>query len=365
MKIIHFHHTLNIGGIDTLVCALVNNMAKEHDVSICTFLKLEKDEGMRPLLCNVKYFSLGNNSLSMINRILDMFKIYKFLARESYDIVQLHGAFPFYIIAVPLLKKKMQFFYTIHSDAYKENTPFENKILKIKKYYFKKGWMRPITISETSQKSFRDLYQCESTLIKNGIEEPYIDNEINPLLQFRYTKDTKLFVHAGRLCPAKNQIVLCQVFEKLISEGHDVVLLIIGPKDDMLIYEKLQPFFNERIIYLGPQTKIPIYFYYSDAMCMPSLYEGLPIALLESLSVGCAPICSPVGGIIDVIQNGVNGILSRSESLDDYYEAILKWITLSEHDKDRIRNNARLSFKKYNISTCVKTYLELYTENCL
>lgn len=44
-----------------------------------------------------------------------------------------------------------------------------------------------------------------------------------------------------------------------------------------------------------------------DAMCLPSIWEGLPVTLLEALSVGCIPICSNVGGIPDVIESGMNG----------------------------------------------------------
>lgn len=365
MKIIHFHKTLNIGGIDTLVCSLANNMAREHDVSICTFLKLEEREGLRSQLENVHYLSLGHKRLTVVSKIFDMFKIYRLLKKGKYDIVQLHGAFPFFIIAIALLHKKTRFFYTVHSDATKENTPLENKLLRFKKKYFQKGWLHPITISKTSQESFKKLYQCESELIENGLETPCVYNSVNPILDYKYSNNTRIFVHAGRLSVAKNQKVLCQVFRRLITEGRDVVLLIIGPKDDQLIYEELLPFFNNRIVYLGPQNDVPSYFYFSDAMCLPSIFEGLPITLLESLSVGCIPICSPVGGIVDVIQNEENGILSKSESFEDYYQAILKWLSFSESENMRIRNNAKETFKKYDIIHCVNKYLKVYNNTML
>lgn len=71
---------------------------------------------------------------------------------------------------------------------------------------------------------------------------------------------------------------------------------------------------------------------YCDAMCLPSIWEGLPVTLLEALSVGCVPICSNVGGIPDVVESGINGFLSSSSSEEDYYEAMLEYFAKLEEE---------------------------------
>ena len=45
--------------------------------------------------------------------------------------------------------------------------------------------------------------------------------------------------------------------------------------------------------------------YLSDAFCLTSVYEGLPISLLEAISCGCVPVCTPVGGITEVVHHEV------------------------------------------------------------
>ena len=50
----------------------------------------------------------------------------------------------------------------------------------------------------------------------------------------------------------------------------------------------------------------------------------MPVTLLEALSVGCIPICSPVGGIVNVVKHGVNGLLSKDSTEEEYYLTVKK-----------------------------------------
>jgi glycosyltransferase involved in cell wall biosynthesis len=46
-----------------------------------------------------------------------------------------------------------------------------------------------------------------------------------------------------------------------------------------------------------------------DVFCLPSLSEGLPNALMEAMSVGCASVASGVGGVTTLVEHGKNGLL--------------------------------------------------------
>jgi glycogen synthase len=86
------------------------------------------------------------------------------------------------------------------------------------------------------------------------------------------------------------------------------------------------------------------------------------VTLLEALAVGCVPICSPVGGIVNVIQNGENGILSKSSSFEDYLETMKDYLNLTLSDIAALNKNAKESFDPYNITKTAKHYLEYYRE---
>lgn len=63
------------------------------------------------------------------------------------------------------------------------------------------------------------------------------------------------------------------------------------------------------VFFAGLQTETRPYFKAMDLFMMSSEFEGLPIALLEAMSMNCVPACTAAGGIPEVIKDSVNGIL--------------------------------------------------------
>lgn len=360
MKILHIHPSMAGGGIEAMICGLANTMAKKEEVTVCSiFTPKSTHVFWHKLEPSVRKLTLNKTKPGF--SIVELFKIFNLLRKENFDIVNMHGFLYYYIIAVLFLHKKTKFFYTIHSDAEKENGRWDSKIYRFKKYCFKSGWIHPITISSASDLSFEKVYGFKGHIIYNGVPSATI-SETDAIKQYRYTKNTKVFIHPGRISTAKNQVVLCKVFDRLTKEGKDVVLLIAGSKQDADIYNEIEPYFSERIHYLGERSDIPDLMAYSDAMCLSSIWEGLPVTLLEALSVGCIPICTQVGGIPDVIKNGWNGILSDTTSEEDYLLAVKHFISISETELSEMKSNCVISFKKYDINNTALEYLAYYQE---
>lgn len=359
MKILHIHTSLATGGIEAMICGLANEMVKTENVSVCSIFKpKENDVFWHKLSSKVHRISLGK--LKEGFSISEIFKIYALIKKEKFDVVNLHGFFYYYALTVLLLHKRVKFFYTVHSDAKMENGSWDKYLFPIKKIFFKLNWLKAITISDFSKESFTKLYNTDSELIYNGISRPiYTSDDI--LGSYRITTNTKLFIHAGRISYEKNQLVLCKVFKRLIDEQNDVVLLIAGNVQDYEIYNEMKAYFTDRIIYLGERDDVPQLMSNCDAMCLPSIWEGLPITLLESLSVGCIPICSPVGGISNVITNGENGLLSKAWSEQEYYYTIKEYLSLSEEDIDVMKMMCIKSFEAFDINNCSKKYLSCYS----
>lgn len=361
MKILQIHTKMVSGGIEAIVCNLVNEMSKSHDVTLCTiFQPTEKDVFYRRLDEKVKRITIGKKHFGF--SIKEIWKIYRVILQGHYDIVHIHGCFQYYFLAIALLHSKIKFVYTIHSDAKKENQTWDWRLFNLKKYMFAHRWMRPVTISEASQKSFEDLYHCESHLIFNGIAKSKIASIKNNVIDgLRKTNNTKIFIHAGRISTPKNQLVLCKVFRQLVAKQKDVVLVIAGSPEEKAIYESIKPYFSDRIVYLGERNDIAELMSHADAFCLPSLWEGLPVTLLEALSVGCIPICSPVGGIVNVIKSGENGLLSKDSSESEYLKTVISFLNMTDEERVSLKENALKSFEKYDIKNCVNQYLKVYS----
>ena len=362
MKILHFHTKMGQGGVGSVVLQLVNTMCETDQVDLCLIRKPAKEDVfLSKVDPRVRIISFGMKTHFSISIF---FRVWKFLYQNNYDIVQLHRDFFFYVFPILFFHNKFSIFYTFHTLAEYENTKWDKlaKLIPIKRQYFHKKWLKPIAISKAVQVSIRQFYGCDGTLIYNGIKKPFVTLSNDLIKQYRISSSTKVFLHAGRISAEKNQIALCCVFRQLISEGKDVVLLIAGGVNDKHIYEHLKSYFSDRIIYLGVQDNIPQWMAHCDAFCLPSHFEGMPMVLLEALSVGCVPICSPVGGIVNVVNDGDNGILSASSDESDYYVAIRRFLAMTPDAIQTMQKRCLESFAPYEIHHTVEGYLNAYRE---
>jgi len=360
MNILHIHTSMHLGGVESVIRELANEMSKKHTVSVCTIFDPQKESGFEDKLStSITRYSLGKKKRGF--SLIEIFKIFIFIKKHHFDVIHIHGFFYYYALTILLLHKKRNFIYTVHSDAYQECSRWDKRLFFLKKIAFKLKWIYPVTISHASQQSFNSLYHTESALIHNGIKE-YSKRTLPNLQKYRYTSNTKIFLHPGRITEAKNQIVLCDVFQKLITEGEDVVLLIAGSRDDENIFYKISTFFSDRIIYLGERSDIRDLLCAADAFCLPSNWEGFPISLLEAISVGCIPICSPVGGIPEVITDKENGFLSYNSSEHAYYLAVRNYLNQTSDTLINIKNECIKTFSKFTIEHTVNKYIRLYRE---
>ena len=359
MRILHFCESLlRGGGIASFVSNLVGEQAKTNDVSVVV-VNEESSVNRVDIAENVSQGCLGKKRLGFSVKYPVL--IYKYIRKNKPDIVHIHSSFLYYALAVILLHRTIKFVYTIHSDAVKENaSKWDKRFFWLKRFCFKCGWISPVTISKESKRSFDELYGVDSRLIVNGIKKPASITPQRKLDKYRYTSNTKMFYHPGRITEAKNQVVLCEVFHQLISEKEDVVLLISGTKQDSSIYKQLEYYFSDRILYLGERKDVIELLCEADAMCLPSRWEGMPIVLLEALSVGCIPICSSVGGLPEVIADGENGFLSQSPEFEDYIKVVRRFLLLSDVEICQMKNRTLQSFEKYSVEETSKAYCNYY-----
>lgn len=358
MKILQIHHSLSGGGIEAMICALANELVRTEDVSVCSiFLPKPDDVFWYKLSPMVKKVTLGKIKPGF--SLKELFLIYKLIKDNRYEIVHVHSKFYYYMLSVFLLHRRVKFFYTVHTDAKKENSMWDRVFFPLKRLCFRLGIIHPVTISIASRESFYKMYHCYSDLVYNGVKKIDIPLE-DKVGIFKNNEETRVFIHAGRIDTPKNQFVLCRVFRRLVDEGHNIVLLIVGAKQKDDIYRTIESFFSNNIRYLGERSDVPQLMSQCEAMCLPSIWEGLPVTVLEALSVGCVPICSNVGGIPEVIEPGFNGFLSIGSSEEDYYKIMKKYLSLSSLEINQIKANCIKSFEKYDISNTVKSYLAVY-----
>lgn len=356
MKILEITPNLHCGGAEKLVVDLTNELsARGNECTIVTLFDLDTLDIFKSLINDgIKFHSLGKR-LGFDLKCL--YHLYKFINEEKPDIVHAHTGGITYLILAVLLHRNAKYFATIHSDAKAEAGGGLHKI--IRKFLFKFKIVTPITISEESESSFKNFYGQSGHLITNGCSK-YSNTDIIDKEKFRKDVDF-LFVHVGSIQPVKNQLTLIKVFCRLLKEGKRVRLIFLGRIADKNIYNSLEPYFSENIVYIGEKQNPRDYMNICDAYCMTSLWEGMPISIIEAFSVGCIPITTPVGGCINMIEDGVNGILAENTSEQAIYDALLKFMELDSSTKTKMSENALKSFKShYSIEKTAFEYLNLF-----
>lgn len=357
MKIIQFIPSLNSGGAERFVVDLSNSLANNHKVYLFTLLDIDEHGFYKSdVFENVELISL-NKKLG-VNLLLP-FKIFFKFRKIKPDIVHTHLSTIFYLFLCFFTLKKTIFFHTIHNDALKEAKTKFGYFIKL--FLFKSKLVRPITISDESSRGFQSFYGLDSYKINNGrnidLKKQYINNAL--FEDFKKTPNTKILLTVGRIVPAKNQIMLANAFNILLNKGYDIALLIVGSILDKEIYTKIK-LINKDINLLGQVSNPLDYIANANVFCLSSLYEGMPISLIECFGVGAIPICTPVGGIKDMIVDGKNGFLSNDISLESYVVALEKYLCLSEDEINKMKTYSKKEFQNYSMETCANKHELVY-----
>ena len=364
MKIIHIIPSLNKGGAERCVVDLCNELAMIHSVEVILISLKDNLAGksfISEINSRVRYISLAKKGGFELKVLLNVTSILK---KEKPDIVNTHiNAIEYININLLLNSPSSKVFHTIHSKAQQE-CPYE-VLRRMRKVYFRNDKVTPITISQDGKSTYQQYYGLNNDrLIPNG--RPYLKttSELAELQKlFPSSPHEYLFVNVGRVVDVKNQAMLVRSVQMFNNLHHEKKcrLLIVGDLRDQEIVNDLKRTINgdPYINLTGDKNNIADYLSIADAYCLSSHYEGMPISLIEAFSMGCIPICTSVGGIPEMITDGVNGFLSKSTTEQGFLDAINNFHTSDK--RHEIRENGQKTFvDKYHIGITARRYYDLY-----
>ena len=123
---------------------------------------------------------------------------------------------------------------------------------------------------------------------------------------------TRIVLFVGHLVPVKALDVLLRAWA-LLSSDAPTHLILIGEGGEREALEALarQEGVADRVEFLGPrpQPVVADWVVAADLLCLPSHAEGSPNVVVEALASGTPVVASRVGGIPDLVEDGVNGLL--------------------------------------------------------
>jgi glycosyltransferase involved in cell wall biosynthesis len=151
----------------------------------------------------------------------------------------------------------------------------------------------------------------------------------------------------GTVQDRKRQLETIEAVGRLKREGLDLQLDIFGYTHFFSEYvakcqERIRAYNLEtRVHFLGFSDDVLKNLERADMVLSPSTFESFPSAIKEAMAAGVLVIATPVGGIPELIIDGVSGILCRDVSVDAITDAIRRALKLSPGERQRIIEQAR------------------------
>jgi glycosyltransferase involved in cell wall biosynthesis len=342
MNILHIITGLGIGGAERVVLDLAVQYKKlQHNVHVISLSKkndlipIFRDFGIDPVICDL---SRAKFIFKNIKAIISLIK------RNNVSIVHLHLAHPVLLSPFIYLFTKTKIVFTSHNfDIGGKWREFYTWILKPFRHI-------DILFSESQNQFF---YKKEKQIIPNGID---IDKySVNVKKENIFT-----FIAVGRLEKEKNHIVLLDFMHHLINERNiQCKLQIVG---DGILREEIQDKINvldlgTSIDLLGIRHDVNMLMNKAHCLLMPSLWEGLPIVLLEAAASRLPIISSNVGSIPTFLDEN-NSYICNMHDFEKKMNEVIDNYSIAE-------KKVGLLYEKlvanYSITTVARQHLLLYT----
>lgn len=175
----------------------------------------------------------------------------------------------------------------------------------------------------------------------------------------------KILVHLSNFRPVKRAVDAVEVFARVLEEVPARLLLIgDGPDRSQAEFLAGQKGIQERIHFLGKQSSVNELLPLADLMLMPSELESFGLAALEAMACRVPTIATNVGGVPELIDDGVNGRLFPVGAVNEMAQAAIE--ILSDDAKlDAMATAGRKTAQKKFCTTRIIPQYEAYYERVL
>ena len=243
-------------------------------------------------------------------------QIKQLIKTENIQLVHAHGSRAASNVVLPCHNLKIPLIYTVHGWSFHDDQLFVIKKLralseKIICHYCNKV----ICVSQSNADTGKKVFGLkDAQVIENGINlkrfNPSTDyQDLRPSMQFQQEDFVAGFI--ARCTKQKNPILFLQALEIAHKKKASIKGLFVGEGEmDNEVDMFIQKHQMESYLYRSPfRTDVPELLHSINAYCLPSLWEGLSIALLEAMAMEKAIIATPTDGTSELIHHEENGLV--------------------------------------------------------
>jgi glycosyltransferase involved in cell wall biosynthesis len=339
------------GGVFTYIVNLSNQLVKNYDMYIAYGIRKQTPLDYVSYFNNEVHLIKVNNferEIDLVKDIKAYIEIKKIAENIEPDIIHFHSSKAGVIGRIALRKSKAKLFYTPHGYSFLMDncSQLRRTIYKMIERLCAISNCTTICCSKGEYEESLLVTQ-NTTYVNNGINTL----KINEILANVKKNDNEFRVFTiGRICAQKNPKLFNDVAKKMpnvkfiwIGDGelrgelHCSNIEITGWINEIKVIEKAVN---------------------ADVFLLPSLWEGLPISLLEAMYMRKTCIVSDVVGNRDVIKNGINGYICHN--IDEYVSVINE---IKRNSCILVTENAHREVQdKYNTVYQAEQYIQIYED---
>ena len=217
----------------------------------------------------------------------------------------------------------------------------------------KKEELRNLRVSEHKIAVVYNAFDLKNLKLTPGLDIKQI---------FQIPKAGIIIAGFGRLSPEKGQIDLVRAAKKVLERSENIYFLLFGdgkqqvPLQDMITRLNI----DKNVILAGFVNNPLDYMNQVDLIVNPSLTEGLPNVILEALALRKPVVATAVGGVPEIIQDGVSGHLVRPGNPHDLAEKILFVLDNPSIMAKTAENGYQLLQEKFSLEAQTEKLQNLY-----
>lgn len=353
-KIIHIVEAFG-GGVFSFLTDLVNYTCDEFEIVIVYAEREQTPKNFKKFFNNnIKFIKSEylKREINLKNDFKAIKEIRKIIKEEKPDVVHLHSSKAGITGRAAIRSKNIKLIYNPHGFSFlMKNT---SKIKRTIYWLIEKiATLRKCTIVGCSVGEYEEARKLskDSICINNGINIEEMDNDIKNIENSKMETDELKVCTIARINYQKNP----EMFNSIAKENQQINFTWVG---DGELREKLNAF-NINVTGWKTRKEALEILKENDIFILTSLWEGLPISLLEAMYMKKICIVTDVIGNKDVIKNGINGFICKDVS---EFSNRLNEIINNKHNIKLIIENAQndvimLYNMKKNCEQYKKTYM--------
>ena len=263
-------------------------------------------------------------------------QVKRLLQAEAPDVIHAHGTRASSNVLWAARKLGIPVIYTVHGWSFHQDQhPLVRRLRILGEKYLTERSEVNISVSASNQQSGKEMIpQFRSVVINNGIDQQKFDPEraySDVRAELGIARDSVVVLFIARFTAHKQPLTLIRAFARALTmlQGIGAAglhLLMVGDGDEKVAGVALarELGLEDKIIFQAFRQDVPDVLHAADIFVLPSLWEGLPIGLLEAMAMRKAVIGTRVDGTREVLQDGDNGLMVEPGDVDGLAAAIVR-----------------------------------------